>query len=132
MLKPIVAVAGLGFGILAGLVVARIIKGSAGDELFLEQGGVRFWQKSQTEKLRATLAGLKATPHSQVERVWVLAPTGTEPALDRVHAIQQSGSVAATSPNLLDPSSWPKAMSQVTAAELMTFSDKSAAILPVL
>jgi hypothetical protein len=99
--------------------------------MFVMQGGARFWKKELAPKLAAALEPLKATPHSSVERVWVLGPTGTEPALARVKAIQAAGSVVSTSPNLLGGGG-PLAFAQVTPAELMTYADKSAAILPVL
>jgi hypothetical protein len=105
--------------------------GGGGSDLFVMQGDARFWKPELAPKLAAALSQLKATPHSSVERVWVLGPTGTEPALAKAKAIQVAGSVVSTSPNLLGGGG-SMAFAQVTPAELMKYADKSAAILPAL
>lgn len=133
-MNPLQAILGIGAGVLAVLVLKTVFGGS---DLFLMQGGTRFWKKEQAGPLHKALMGLSATPHTMVADVWVLdptakAPAGSENALSLVKKIQASGSVVATSPNLLDEGSWPKTLAKVTAAQLMTFADKSAAILPAL
>jgi hypothetical protein len=131
-MNPATALA-IGLGLVgAYLFKTYVMDSSSSSVAFINQGGALFWPKELAPKLVAALTPLKATPHSSVERVWILGPTGTEPALAKVKAIQASGSVVSSSPNLLEPNSWPKAIAQVTPAELMTYADKSAAILPAL
>lgn len=124
------ALIAIGLGVIGALLVKTFVL-DPGD-MFLMQGGARFWKPAKADELRKALGALKATPHSQVADVWVLDPAGAESALDLAKKIQASGSVVATSPNLLDAHASPKTMAKVTAAQLMTFADKSAAILPAL
>ena len=116
-----------------GLVAAFLLKTFVLDpnDMFVMQGGARFWKPTKAAELKKALASLKATPHSQIADVWVLGATG-EDALALIQKIREGGSVVATTPNLLDPHATDKAMSKVTPAQLATFADKSAAILPTL
>lgn len=117
-----------------GLVTAFLVKTFVLDpnDMFVMQGGARFWKPTKAPELKKALAGLKATPHSSVADVWVLSPTAGEDALALIAKIRAEGSVVSTTPNLLDPHATDKAMAKVTAAQLATFADKSAAILPTL
>jgi hypothetical protein len=117
-----------------GLVAAFLLKTFVLDpnDMFVMQGGARFWKPTKAAELKKALASLKATPHSTVADVWVLSPASGEDALALIQKIRESGSVVATTPNLLDPHATDKAMSKVTPAQLATFADKSAAILPTL
>lgn len=132
------AVIAVALGLAAAYVVSKYVLPSAGAAVggggdpadFQMVGQARFWKKELAPKLAAALGALKATKHTSVADVWMLGPTGEKDALALAKEIQASGSVVATSPNLLEPAATPKAMSRVTAAALMTFADKSAAILP--
>lgn len=126
-----------GAAALAAAAVAAVVwassSSSSSSGAFVMEGKARFWRKELAPELAAALAKLRATPHSQVERVWVLGPTGPESALDRVRAIQAKGDVATSTPNLLDPSSTAgKGLGELTAAEFLNYADPTAAVLPVL